>query len=138
MSTNMPVNPTELAKPVGFSHAVVAAPGSTVYLAGQTALGADGRIQGHTIVDQFDRACANLLTALAAAGGAAGDVVSLQVFVTDVAEYKAELEALGKVYRAHFGRNYPAMALIGVGELWDKEAKVEIMGIAVVAAGGAR
>jgi enamine deaminase RidA (YjgF/YER057c/UK114 family) len=126
------MNPPELAKPVGFSHAVVPAPGRTVYLAGQTALDADGRIQGQTMTQQFDRAAANLITALAAGGGAAEDIVSLQIFVTDVAEYKSALEELGAVYRARFGRNYPAMALIGVRELWDKEAKVELMGVAVV------
>jgi enamine deaminase RidA (YjgF/YER057c/UK114 family) len=130
--THQLLNPAGLAEPVGFSHAVVAAGGQTVYLAGQTALSPDGRIEGRTIAQQFDRAASNLLAALAAAGGRPQDVVSLQVFVTDVEEYKAELAELGRVYRSHFGRHYPAMALLGVSRLWDAEAKVEIMGVAVV------
>jgi enamine deaminase RidA (YjgF/YER057c/UK114 family) len=130
--THKLLNPAELAEPVGFSHAVAPAGGQTVYLAGQTALSPDGRIEGRTIAQQFDRAVSNLLAALAAGGGQPQDVVSLQVFVTDVDEYKAELAELGRVYRSHFGRHYPAMALLGVSRLWDAEAKVEIMGVAVV------
>jgi enamine deaminase RidA (YjgF/YER057c/UK114 family) len=126
------VNPGGLAEPSGFSHAVVPAPGRTVYLAGQTALSPEGRIEGTTVAEQFDRAAANLLAALAAAGGRPHDVVSLQVFVTDVDEYKADLAEMGRVYRSHFGRHYPAMALLGVSRLWDEQAKVEIMGVAVV------
>jgi enamine deaminase RidA (YjgF/YER057c/UK114 family) len=126
------VNPPGLAEPAGFSHAVVPARGQTVYLAGQTALSPEGRIEGRTIAQQFDRAASNLLAALATAGGQPQDVVSLQVFVTDVEEYKADLAEVGQVYRSHFGRHYPAMALLGVSRLWDAEAKIELMGVAVV------
>ena len=64
------VNPEGLAPPVGFAHAVVAAPGRTVYLGGQAAQGADGQIVGTTLIEQFDQAAGNLTAALAAAGGA--------------------------------------------------------------------
>jgi enamine deaminase RidA (YjgF/YER057c/UK114 family) len=132
------VNPQELADPVGFSHAIVAQPGTVVYLAGQTALNAEGRIEGQTMAEQFDRAAANLVTALGAAGGSPEHIVSVQVFVTDMAAYKSQLEEIGAAYRARFGRNYPAMALLGVRELWDHEATVEIMGIAVLPEGESR
>jgi enamine deaminase RidA (YjgF/YER057c/UK114 family) len=128
------VNSSELAEPVGFSHAVKA--GDTVYLAGQTALGRDGRIIGETIVDQFDVAAGNLMTALRAAGGGPDDLVSLQVFVTGVSEYKESLPGLGRVWRRHFGRRYPAMGLFGVTELFDPAAKVELMGVAVLSPAG--
>ena len=126
------VNPPQLAAPSGFSHAVRAGAGETVYLAGQTALSPDGVITGETIAEQFDVAAANLLTALRAAGGEPDDLVSLQVFVTSVAEYKASLPALARVWRRQFGRRYPAMGLFGVSELFDAEAKVELMGVAVL------
>jgi enamine deaminase RidA (YjgF/YER057c/UK114 family) len=126
------LNPATLAAPSGFSHAVLPGAGQTVYLAGQTALSADGRVEGATLAQQFDRAASNLLAALAAARGQPQHIVSLQIFVTDVDEYKASLGEMGRVYRSHFGRHYPAMALIGVSRLWDEEAKVEIMGVAVV------
>ncbi len=128
------INSPELAAPVGFSHAVRA--GDTVYLAGQTAQGPDGAIVGASVVEQFDVAAGNLVTALRAAGGEPDDLVSLQVFVTAVAEYKDSLMGLGQVWRRHFGRRYPAMGLFGVAELYDPEAKIELMGVAVVARGG--
>jgi len=128
------INSPDLAAAVGFSHAVRA--GDTVYLAGQTAQGPDGTIIGESVVEQFDVAAGNLVTALRAAGGEPDDLVSLQVFVTAVAEYRDSLMALGKVWRRHFGRRYPAMGLFGVTELYDPAAKVELMGVAVVARGG--
>jgi enamine deaminase RidA (YjgF/YER057c/UK114 family) len=127
------INSPELAPPVGFSHAVRA--GDTVYLAGQTALAPDGSIVGETIAEQFDVAAGNLMTALRAAGGGPEDLVSLQVFVTSVSEYKQSLMALGRVWRTHFGRRYPAMGLFGVSELFDAAAKVELMGVAVLSPG---
>jgi enamine deaminase RidA (YjgF/YER057c/UK114 family) len=124
------VNAPDLPPPAGFSHAVKA--GDTIYLAGQVAQAPDGTVTGETIVEQFDVAAGNLITALRAAGGEPEHLVSLQVFVTSVAEYKASLRELGEVWRTHFGRHYPAMGLFGVSELFDPAAKVELMGVAVV------
>jgi enamine deaminase RidA (YjgF/YER057c/UK114 family) len=117
------VNPPELPDPVGFSHAVVA--GGAVYLAGQIG-------DGETVVEQFDSAAAKLVTALRAAGGEPDQLVSLVVYVTDVEEYRASLSELGGVWRLHFGKRYPAMALVGVAALFEPDAKVELMGIAVL------
>lgn len=123
-----------LAAPVGFAHAVVAAPGRTVHLGGQTAQGPDGAIRGATMVEQFDVAAANLVTALRAAGGHPGHLVSLIIYVTDVPAYRASLRELGGAYRTHLGRHYPAVALLGVAELFDAEAKIELVGTAVIPA----
>jgi enamine deaminase RidA (YjgF/YER057c/UK114 family) len=132
MSRHEVVNPPELAPPSGFAHAVVAAAGRTVYLGGQTALGPDGTVLGDGLVEQFDVAAGNLVTALRAAGGQPDDLVSLQVFTTDVERYRASLPELGDAYRRHFGYHYPAIALLGVARLFDREALVELMGVAVV------
>ena len=128
------VNAPGLAEPVGFAHAVVAGPGTTVYLGGQTAQGPDGAIVGSTVAEQFDVAAGNVVTALAAAGGAPDQLVSLIIYTTTVAEYKAALKELGPLWRKHFGRHYPAVALLGVAELFDAEAKVELVGTAVIPA----
>jgi enamine deaminase RidA (YjgF/YER057c/UK114 family) len=122
------VNPPELGKPSGYAHAVIAAPGRTVYLGGQTGT-------GDTVAAQFDAAAASLVTALRAAGGQPDDLVSLVIYTTDVDEYQAAREELGGVWRRHFGRRYPAMALIGVSALVDPDARIELMGVAVVADG---
>jgi len=124
MSPHEIVNAPELGTPSGFSHAVVAT-GRTVHLAGQ--IGA-----GTTIAEQFDRAAGNLIVALSAAGGTAEDLVSLQIFVTDVDAYKDARPEIGQAWRRHFGRHYPAMGLFGVTELFEPEAQVELMGVAVL------
>jgi enamine deaminase RidA (YjgF/YER057c/UK114 family) len=117
------INPDELPRPRGFSHAVKA--GNTVYLAGQ--IGA-----GDTLAEQFDEAAGALVIALRAAGGEPDDLVSLQVFVTDVDAYRESLPGLGRAWRKHFGQRYPAMGLFGVTALAVPEAMVELMGVAVI------
>jgi enamine deaminase RidA (YjgF/YER057c/UK114 family) len=132
--SNEIVTAPELAPPSGYAHAVIGAPGGrTVHLGGQTALGPDGGIHGETLVEQFDVAARNVLAALRAAGATPDDIVQMLVFVTDVAEYKASLRELGKVWRRHFGRRYPALALLGVTELFDEAARVELVVTAVIA-----
>lgn len=125
------VNPPELAEPKGFTHAVVGR-GTTVFLAGQTALGADGRIVGDGVVAQFEQALTNLLVALRAAGGEPDQLASLTVYVVDMDDYKAHSRDIGRVWQRLVGRHYPAMAGIGVARLWDAEALVEVQGFAVV------
>ncbi|HEY6593915.1 MAG TPA: RidA family protein [Asanoa sp.] len=125
------VNPPELARPRGFSHAVVGR-GTVVFLAGQTALDPQGRIVGADIVAQFDRALSNLLTALRWAGGRPDQLASLTVYTTDLDAYRARAAEIGGVWRRLVGADYPAMAGIGVSRLWDVEALVEVQGFAVV------
>jgi enamine deaminase RidA (YjgF/YER057c/UK114 family) len=133
-----PVTPHEivtapgLAAPVGFAHAVVAAPGRTVHLGGQTAQGRDGAIVGTTLVKQFDVAAGNVVAALTAAGATPDHLVSLIIYTTAVSEYRQSLGDLGPLWRKHFGRHYPAVALLGVAELFDEAAKIELLGTAVV------
>jgi enamine deaminase RidA (YjgF/YER057c/UK114 family) len=126
-------NPESLPRPIGFSHAVIAQSGRTVYLAGQTAQRADGTITGATMAEQFDVAAGNVVKALEAAGAHPQDLVSMQIFVTDVSEYQHSSKGIGEVYRRHFGRHYPAMALLEVERLFDPAARVELMCIAVTA-----
>lgn len=126
------LDPPSLPKPSGYSHVVVARPGRTVYLAGQTAQGKDGRIEGATLAEQFDVAAANALTALRAAGARPEHLVSMQIFTTDLQQYRSSLEQIGQVYRNHFGRHYPAISLFEVSSLFDRSANVEIVCVAVI------
>jgi enamine deaminase RidA (YjgF/YER057c/UK114 family) len=129
------INPPELGAPSGFSHAVRATGGETVHLAGQTALNADGVIVGDTVVEQFEQALSNLVTALRAAGGTPADLVSLTIYIVDVDDYRAHSRELGRVWKNLIGGSYPAVAGIGVARLWDAEALVEVQGTACVPVG---
>jgi enamine deaminase RidA (YjgF/YER057c/UK114 family) len=104
-----------------------------VFLAGQTAMSADGSIVGDTVAEQFGQALGNLLTALTAAGGQPDDLASLTVYAVDLADYRAHGREIGAVWRRLAGRNYPAMAAVGVSRLWDEAALVEVQGLAVIA-----
>ena len=131
MSEHEVITAPELAEPIGYAHAVVAAHGRTVHLGGQTAMDPSGRIVGGTFAEQFEVALRNVVAAMRAAGCAPADLVSLQIFVTDIDEYRAALPALAPIWRAALGRRYPAMGAFGVNALFDPEAKVELMAVAV-------
>jgi NAD(P)-dependent dehydrogenase (short-subunit alcohol dehydrogenase family)/enamine deaminase RidA (YjgF/YER057c/UK114 family) len=127
------INPEELGAPRGWNNGLLArASGRTLFIAGQTARDASGRVPAADFVTQFDRALGNVMAVLHQAGGGPGDVGRLTIYVTDVAEYRASLESLGKVYRIRMGRHYPTMALVEVTSLVDPQAKVEIEATALV------
>ena len=117
------VNPPDLPEPVGFAHAVVA--DRTIHLGGQIG-------EGETLVEQFDSAAGRIVKAMRAAGAEPDDLVSLVVYTTSIDDYRASTAELGEVWRRHFGRRYPAMALIGVLALMEPGAKVELMGVAAL------
>jgi enamine deaminase RidA (YjgF/YER057c/UK114 family) len=132
------INPPELGRPSGFSHAVSITASRLLFLAGQTAQDADGKIVGSGLVEQFEQAFGNLLTALRAGGGEPADLVSVTVYAVDLDDYRAHGRELGEVWRRLAGREYPAMAAIGVHRLWDPAALVEMQGVAAPGAGGGR
>ena len=127
------INPEELARPSGFSHAV-AATGRMVFLAGEIGIDRNGNVVDGGVVAQFEQALGNLLTALAAAGGQPEDLVSLTIYLIDVEDYQSHGKEIGVVWRRLAGTEYPAMAGVGVTRLWNPAALVEIQGIAAVTA----
>ncbi|MGW8797662.1 RidA family protein [Streptomyces sp. NPDC055775] len=126
------INPAELSPPTGFSHVVTATGSQLVFLAGQTALDRNGKVIGDTLPEQFATALTNLLVALRAAGGSPADLARVTVYATDVADYRAHAPELGLIWRRLAGRDYPAMAVVGVARLWDEQALVELDGMAVL------
>lgn len=124
------INPESLPKPSGFAHGILA--GNTVFLGGQTALDKDMNIVPGGIVEQFRQAFSNVLTTLREAGGQPEDLVNVTIYLTDVEDYMANGREIGRIWREMAGSQYPAMAGIGVTRLWQKEALIEIQGIAVI------
>lgn len=124
------VNPETLPAPSGYAHGILA--GNAVYLGGQTALDRDMQIVPGGIAEQFRQAFSNVLTTLAEAGGQPEDLVSITIYLTDVDDYIANGKEIGRIWREMAGSEYPAMAGIGVTRLWQKEAMIEIQGIAVI------
>lgn len=125
------INPEDLGAPKGFSHGVLAPSGRTLYVAGQIGNRADGSlVEG--LVPQFERALANVLAVVGAAGGGADDVVRMTVYVASRDTYLESLGKLGEVWRRGMGGHYPAMALVEVAALVEARALVEIEATAVI------
>lgn len=124
------INPPTLAAPSGYSHGTLT--GNTLHLGGQTALDADMKIVPGGIVEQFRQAFGNVLATLREAGGIPEDLVSLTIYLTDIPDYQAHGREIGKAWRELVGPVYPAMAGIGCTALWQPEAMIEILGIAVI------
>lgn len=121
-------DPTYIPVPSGagmasppFSRAVMA--GDTLYLSGTTDGGA--RLGG-TATDAARRVMDNIKGAVEAGGLTMNDLVWVQVFSSDLADYAA----FNEVYRSYFTGPLPARAYLGASHLLG-DAKFEVMGIAV-------
>ncbi|MFC4055519.1 RidA family protein [Actinomadura syzygii] len=125
-----PVNPVTLPEPRGYSHGTLH--GNTLHLGGQTALDKDMRIVEGGIVEQFRQAFGNVLATLREAGGEPADLVSITIYLTDIPDYQAHGKEIGAVWRELAGPVFPAMAGIGCTALWQPEALIEILGVAVI------
>ena len=127
------INPPSLAKPSGFSHAILAEGGRTMFLAGQPGLDAHGKVVSPgDLVAQLAQALANIQTIIETAGGTMQDLVKLTFYVMDKDDYKAKLKPIGQVYRSYFEGYYPATTLVEVSGLFDDSALIEIDCFAVL------
>ena len=127
------INPESLGEPKGWTNGLLApAGGRILFVAGQTARDAEGRIVGDDVVAQWERALDNVLAVVRAAGGGPEHIGRMTVYVTSRAEYLATRRALGELWRRLMGRHYPAMTLVEVSALVDEGARVEIEATAVI------
>jgi enamine deaminase RidA (YjgF/YER057c/UK114 family) len=123
-------NPESLSRPSGFTHALRC--GDAVWLSGQTALDAEGRIVPGGVVEQFRQALSNVVTSLREAGGDPQKLLSVTIYLTDIPDYQAHGKEIGAVWKELVGRDYPAMTGVGVTRLWQPEALVEIQAVAAM------
>ena len=128
-----PVNPSTLARPVGYSHGFEVHGGRLLFLAGQVARDAEWNVVGRgDLVAQFRKVCENLRAVVTEAGGQMTDIVKLNIYVLDKGDYASKLKPLGEVHRKYFGSYYPAMALFEVKSLFQDDALIELEGMAVI------
>lgn len=127
------VNPPALGRPRGYSHGVLAPPGARLlFVAGQTAADADGHVVNPDFVAQFDEALRKVAAVVRAAGGHPDQIARMTVYVADMSEYLSSRPVLKEVWRSRMGDHYPAMALVQVTRLVDRDATVEIEATAVL------
>src|ERR1044072_4050394 len=124
------LQPSSWPRPRGYANGI-AASGETIFLAGQIGWEAEGPF-AEGLAAQVRQALANIVTLLAEAGAGPQHVVRLTWFVTDLAAYRTSLPEIGNAYRATMGRHFPTMSVIGVSELVEQQALVEIEATAVL------
>ena len=129
------INPEALGAPSGYTNGLlVDGGGKLLFIAGQIAWDNNQKIVSDDFVEQFDKALANVITVLRAAGGEAENIVRLVIYVTNTIEYRKRTKEVGDRYRKHMGKHFPAMVLVQVAGLLEDRAKVEIEGMAVIPA----
>lgn len=127
------INPESLGAPSGYANGVLTeAGGRLLFIAGQIGWDQNQRIVSGDLVDQFDRALANVIAVVTESGGKPEQIARLVIYVTDKNEYRARMREIGERYRALMGRHFPAMVLVEVKGLLEDQAKLEIEGIAVL------
>jgi len=127
------INPETLGAPSGYSNGVLTdAGGRFLFIAGQIGWNQERQIVSDDIVEQFDRALANVLAVVNEAGGRPEQLARLIIYVTDKNEYRDRVKEIGERYRARMGKHFPAMVLVEVKSLLEDAAKIEIEGTAVL------
>ncbi|MCW5745481.1 MAG: RidA family protein [Alphaproteobacteria bacterium] len=120
-------------RPRGFAHAVRSVGTRTIRVAGQVAQQAGAPVAaGLDIGGQWQQALANVVTVVRAAGGDIANIVSLRAYVTDIEAFRQSGAAIGAAWAATLGRHFPAMTLVEVTGLVDRNAVVEIEAEAVL------
>ena len=126
------LQPPSWPRPKGYANGMMGT-GRFVVIAGQIGWDAAGHF-AEGLVGQTRQALANILAVLAEAGGGPEHIARLTWYVTDITAYRTQASLLGPVWREVMGRNYPAMAVVGVSALVEPDACVEIEATAILSA----
>ncbi|KAB8141066.1 RidA family protein [Chloroflexia bacterium SDU3-3] len=123
-------NPAGLPKPMGYSHAVEARGGRTVYVSGQIPLDAEGNLIGpDDMAAQAEQVFHNIAQALAAAGADFSHVVKLTFFLTDIGQIAAVRAVRDRYINT---QQPPASSAVEVRRLARDGLLVEVEAIAVI------
>ena len=126
-----PLQPHGWPRPKGYSNAM-AARGRIIVTAGVVGWNEEECFTSDRIAEQFAQALRNILAILACDGADAGRIARLTCYVTSIDEYLDSAKEIGAAWREIMGDHYPAMALVEVVRLVERDAKVEIEATAVV------
>ena len=125
------LQPPGWPRPKGYSNGM-AAHGRIIVTAGVVGWDEQERFTESTLAGQFAQALRNVVAILAVDGAGPTNIARLTCYVTSIDDYLASAKDIGAAWKAIMGRHYPAMALVEVVRLVEREAKVEIEATAVV------
>jgi len=126
-----PLLPEGWPRPSGYSNAMLAE-GRQIYVAGVIGWDAHGRFHSDDFVDQLRQVLHNTVEILRAGDAGPEHIVRMTWYITDGDEYNARLREVGAVYREVIGKHFPAMAVVQVVALMERQARIEIETTAVV------
>jgi enamine deaminase RidA (YjgF/YER057c/UK114 family) len=118
-------------KPKGYANGRIGE-GRALHVAGQIGWDERGDFGQRGLVEQFGKALDNVLAVVRAANGVPSDIATMTVFVTNIDDYRTQQRALGPLWRERMGHHYPAMALVAVTALVEREAVIEICAVAYI------
>jgi enamine deaminase RidA (YjgF/YER057c/UK114 family) len=125
------INPPELGTPPGYSQIVEVTAQRIIFIAGQTALNADGQVVGKSdFAAQAAQVFRNLAIALAASQCTAANLVKLTVFLTDMENLAGYREARNRFFASVAPPAAPAVTLVQVSKLYGADFMIEIEAIA--------
>jgi enamine deaminase RidA (YjgF/YER057c/UK114 family) len=127
------LNPNTLMKPTGYSHIAKINSGTIVYLAGQVACDASGKLIGEGDFEaQVEQVYRNVKAAVEAAGGTMADIVKLNTYL--VAEVdQADVPKMRAIRDRYVNpEKRPASTLVVVSRLAQPGWLIEIEAVAAV------
>lgn len=119
------LQPPGWVRPKGYSNGVVAS-GRMLFVAGQVGWDENEKFQTDDLVGQVRQALTNIVAILAQADARPSNIVRMNWYLGDAAEYNARLAEIGAVYRELIGKHFPAMTALQVAGFVEHGAKVEI------------
>ena len=103
-----------------------------MFVAGQVGWNARQQFESVDFASQFEQALKNVLSVLREAGGKPEHICRITAFCCDKESYLAARSDLGRIWKKHMGRHYPAMSMIFVSDLLDAPGKIELEATAVI------
>ncbi len=122
--------PEGWSRPSGYSNGIIA-DGVQLHVAGMIGWNEKGEL-ADTFEGQVEQALRNTLAVLAEGDAGPEHIVRMTWYVTDLDAYRSKLKEVGAAWRSVIGKHFPAMAVVGVSELVERDALVEIESIAVL------
>jgi enamine deaminase RidA (YjgF/YER057c/UK114 family) len=126
------LQPKSWKPPIGYANGISTPAGRIVFIAGQVGWDAQQVFRSEEIAPQFEQALANVLAVLAEANGRPEHICRLTAYCCDKPAYLAARSELGRIWRRHMGKHYPAMSMIFVSDLLDAPGKIELEATAVI------
>ncbi len=122
MSKNEFIQPDDVARP-DFPYSPVVVSGDLVYTAGQVANDASGKVVSDDVEAQTRQALDNVRACLAAAGCGLEDVIKVNAFLTDLANF----DVYNAVYREYFSEPFPARTTVGAALAPGLHVEIEVV-----------